>query len=391
MPLLPLWKPLTWSFGKVVEIRALFRLKTWGNCRKDIPTSSFNNMAQKRTIHSFFTPDPKKQRIATIADEDETPTYSSHNTYPFPIRDLSKSITKELTSLPARPGRPVNDQPELDLIYFEPFIPSYLAKDLFRFLRSELPFYRVEYSIKRFGVETQIRTPRYTTVFGLDHTSLFDDDNPSIILDARTHTRINIGEAYPRYSPRPIPQCLDALRKSTEAATNCKFNFCLVNYYATGSDSISFHSDDERFLGREPAIASFSLGAARDFLMKHKPVPPPPDGQTTVFKQLKLLLASGDMILMKGKTQANWLHSIPKRAGKSSQYGDGRINITFRRAMVKGGTDNYYNYNVGKGPVFRWDDTAREMKEWKPAPKASLERKPITHPKPEKDEPEKAD
>ncbi|KAK0729374.1 hypothetical protein B0T21DRAFT_350279 [Apiosordaria backusii] len=347
-------------------------------------------MAQKRTIHSFFTPDPKKQRTTTNADQDETPTYSTHNTYPFPIRDLSKSITKELASLPARPGKPINDQPELDLVYFEPYIPLYLAKDLFRFLRSELPFYRVEYTIKRFGVETHIRTPRYTTVFGLDHTSLFDDDDSSIILDAKTHTRINPAEAYPRYSPRPIPQCLDALRKSTEAATNCKFNFCLVNYYASGSDSISFHSDDERFLGPEPAIASFSLGAARDFLMKHKPIPPPPDGRTApAFKQLKLPLASGDMILMKGKTQANWLHSIPKRTGKSNQYDGGRINITFRRAMVKGGTDNYYNYNVGKGPVFRWDDTAREMKEWKTTARPSPNISP--NPKSEQEEPEKAD
>ncbi|KAK4180377.1 putative alpha-ketoglutarate-dependent dioxygenase [Triangularia setosa] len=346
-------------------------------------------MAQKRTIHSFFTPDPKKQRTGTT-DQDETPTYSAHNTYPFPIRNFSKSITKELASLPARPGKSINDQPELDLIYFEPFIPSYLAKDLFRFLRSELPFYRVEYTIKRFGVEAQILTPRYTTVFGLDHTSLFDHDDPNIILDAKTRTRVNTAEAYPRYSPRLIPQCLDALRKSTEAATNCKFNFCLVNYYASGSDSISFHSDDEQFLGPEPAIASFSLGAMRDFLMKHKPVWPPPDGQTApVFKQIKLPLASGDMILMKGKTQANCLHSIPKRIGKSNQCNGGRINITFRRAMVKGGTDNYYNYNVGKGPVFRWNDTAREMKEWKaPAnPDPTL-----THtPKSEQEGPQEAD
>jgi alkylated DNA repair dioxygenase AlkB len=131
-----------------------------------------------------------------------------------------------------------------------------------------------------------------------------------------------------------------------------------VNYYSSGTDSISFHSDDERFLGPEPAIASFSLGAKRDFLMKHKP--------GVEAKQLKLPLASGDMILMKGRTQSNWLHSIPKRTGKNVVDDGGRINITFRRAMVKGGTDNYYNYNVGTGPVYKWDEVAREMKIWKP-------------------------
>lgn len=139
-----------------------------------------------------------------------------------------------------------------------------------------------------------------------------------------------------------------------------------MNYYASGSDSISFHSDDERFLGPDPAIASFSLGARRDFLMKHKPPPPgTSNAPAKEAKPLKLPLGSGDMILMRGRTQSNWLHSIPKRTGKNQEDG-GRINITFRRAMVKGGTENYYNYNVGTGPVYRWNKIAREMEKWNP-------------------------
>jgi alkylated DNA repair dioxygenase AlkB len=170
---------------------------------------------------------------------------------------------------------------------------------------------------------------------------------------------------YSRYPPRPIPKCLNELRTSTEAATGCIFNFCLVNYYASGADSISYHSDDERFLGDLPAIASFSLGAKRDFLMKHKPVGPGDNAPSLETKPIKLPLASGDMVLMRGPTQANWLHSIPKRTGKNAEDG-GRINITFRRAMVKPGTENYYNYNVGTGPVYKWDESRKEMRIWKP-------------------------
>jgi len=170
---------------------------------------------------------------------------------------------------------------------------------------------------------------------------------------------------YSKYAPRPIPKCLDDLRLSTEAATGCKFNFCLVNYYSSGSDSISYHSDDERFLGNSPAIASFSFGARRDFLMKHKPVAPNDNAASgPETKPIKLPLASGDMILMRGSTQANWLHSIPKRTGKNADDG-GRINITFRQAMIKGGTENYYNYNVGNGPTFKWDKDLSEMKLWR--------------------------
>ena len=113
-----------------------------------------------------------------------------------------------------------------------------------------------------------------------------------------------------------------------------------MNYYSSGSDSISYHSDDERFLGPNPAIASFSFGAKRDFLLKHKPIAPTEqEADEPDPKPLKLPLGSGDMILMRGKTQSCWLHSIPKRSGKNEKDG-GRINITFRQAMVKGGTSN---------------------------------------------------
>jgi alkylated DNA repair dioxygenase AlkB len=203
---------------------------------------------------------------------------------------------------------------------------------------------------------------RFTTVFGLDETSRFDE--AGVAVDAETGYKVEKNRNYSKYPPRPIPKCLDDLRLVTEAATRCKFNFCLVNYYASGSDSISYHSDDERFLGDLPAIASFSLGARRDFLMKHKPITPSDNtAPLPETKTIKLPLASGDMILMKGRTQANWLHSIPKRTGKNSEDG-GRINITFRKAMIRGGTENYYNYNVGTGPVYRWDDSSGEMKLW---------------------------
>lgn len=61
---------------------------------------------------------------------------------------------------------------------------------------------------------------------------------------------------------------------------------------------------------------------------------------------------------MRGTTQSNWLHSIPKRAGDG---GGGRINITFRRNMTVGGTENYYRYNVGSGGAWKWDEGRREM------------------------------
>ena len=320
-----------------------------------------------RTLDSFFKPPPpKRSRIEETKanDPNENSTAkSSHPTYPLPIPHLPAEIIEALNFAPQDEGKAITDKPELDLLYYQPYIPKQTARDLFDFLRAELFFYRVQYNIKRGPTETLINTPRYTTVFGVDETARFDDISGNEKEQSKTLVDANTGKpiaktAY-KFPPRPIPECLDILRRLTEHATGCKFNFALVNYYASGDDSISYHSDDERFLGPLPAIASFTLGAQRDFLMKHKPTEQKDESET---KPMKLPLGSGDMVLMRGKTQSCWLHSIPKRKG--GEVGKGRINITFRRAMVKGGTDNYYRYNVGDGGVYRWDEAKREMCPW---------------------------
>lgn len=311
-----------------------------------------------RTLDAFFKPPPTKR--SKIANDDKPETRnapkSTHPTYPFSLPQLPTEIVEILNFCPAEEARAINDKPDLDLLYFKPYISKDISRDLFEFLRSEIFFYRVKYTIKRGPTETLINTPRYTTVFGIDETSRFDEQGQ--VLDA-VSGKPPAKDAY-KCQPRPIPECLEVLRRLTENATGCTFNFALVNYYASGDDSISYHSDDERFLGALPAIASFTLGLQRDFLLKHKPTEQKDESET---KPMKLPLESGDMILMRGKTQSCWLHSIPKRKG--GEVGKGRINITFRKAMVKGGTENYYRYNVGDGEVFKWDGVKREMLPWK--------------------------
>lgn len=267
--------------------------------------------------------------------------------------------------MPAAEGKCINDQPELDLLYSKPYIPASIEGSLFKFLRRSLFFYRVQYSIKRGTFETQINTPRFTTVFGVDESSRFSTAGE--LLDCHTSKPVP-SDRYKSCIPRPMPHCLDYLRQLTELFTGAEYNFCLVNYYASGADSISYHSDDERFLGPDPSIASFSLGATRDFCMKHKPIAPSttdPAPEQNSKPPLKLPLASGDMVLMRGQTQANWLHSIPKRKGKGSE--GGRINITFRKGVKAYATENYYQYNVGNGTAWKWNEKAQEMKSWEPS------------------------
>ena len=305
---------------------------------------------KRGALDTFFKPTTSKK-----IKYEASALASNHESYPFSISYLPMQFLDQLGFAPAEEGRLMKDELDLDLVYYQPYIPPSITAGLFTFFRQELPFYRVQYTVHRFGKKADVNTPRFTTVFGIDETCRFDPSG--CIMDAQTYKRIDTSKYKCR--PRPIPQCLDELRKITEGTTGNTFNFCLVNYYADGRDSISYHSDDERFLGSNPAIASFTLGAKRDFLLKHKPIVPREGEITPDPGHIKLPLGSGDMILMRGKTQSMWLHSIPKRSGVEAN--NGRINITFRKALVKAGTENYYQYNIGNGGVYRWDDMQNKM------------------------------
>lgn len=131
-----------------------------------------------------------------------------------------------------------------------------------------------------------------------------------------------VGEQWMDYSysqhtmqPNPWTPLLKQIKEQIEGLCKVSFNSVLLNYYRDGKDSNGWHSDDEPELGIEPIIASLSLGAARDFHLRHK--------QTR--KVHRMALAPGSLLLMQGSTQTNWQHQIPKRAQAGA-----RINLTFR-------------------------------------------------------------
>lgn len=92
-----------------------------------------------------------------------------------------------------------------------------------------------------------------------------------------------------------------------------------MNYYRDGNDKIGFHRDDEAEVEGKNIIASLSFGATRNFIIKHA-------------KRRELehefSLNSGALIVMRGKTQTNWLHSIPAEP----KIREPRVNLTFRKS-----------------------------------------------------------
>jgi hypothetical protein len=78
---------------------------------------------------------------------------------------------------------------------------------------------------------------------------------------------------------------------------------------------------------------------------------------------VKVLIGSGDMILMRGRTQSSWLHPVTKHNGKKRRRRQTN-RCYIRKVVMKAGIENYYHYNVGTGPVFRRDEMSEEMKFW---------------------------
>lgn len=106
------------------------------------------------------------------------------------------------------------------------------------------------------------------------------------------------------------------LKAAAEAAARANFNSVLLNRYRSGEDSMGWHADREPELGSEPVIASVSLGVARSFDLRHN--------ETGVMRSFEL--TSGSLLVMRGRTQADWRHRVPKAPGLVGE----RINLTFR-------------------------------------------------------------
>lgn len=106
------------------------------------------------------------------------------------------------------------------------------------------------------------------------------------------------------------------LKMLVEKISGHTFNSCLLNLYHNGEEGMGWHSDNERSLGLNTAIASMSFGAERKFMFKHK-----------LSKQgVSVLLESSSLLIMKDTTQTHWLHSLPK----TKKVNKPRINLTFR-------------------------------------------------------------
>ena len=111
------------------------------------------------------------------------------------------------------------------------------------------------------------------------------------------------------------------LKAIAEEKTCETYNSCLLNLYHNGSEGMAWHSDGERDLKDNGAIASMSFGAERKFAFKHK----------STREIISVLLEHGSLLVMKDETQKHWLHRLPP----TKQNFGPRVNLTFRIIEIR--------------------------------------------------------
>ena len=115
---------------------------------------------------------------------------------------------------------------------------------------------------------------------------------------------------------------LNEIREKVQATTGKTFNSLLINYYKDGNDGVSWHNDNDPWLGKNFIVPSLSFGAERVFKLREN---------KKGAKSKNFNLTNGSMILMKGTTQESHVHSIPKTKKTIGP----RINLTFRNVDPK--------------------------------------------------------
>src|SRR6516162_4291159 len=110
----------------------------------------------------------------------------------------------------------------------------------------------------------------------------------------------------------PWTPTLLEIKRRIEAVRD-RYNYCLLNRYRSGADSVGLHADDEPGMG--DVIGSLSLGATRAFRIRHNTTK-----ETKTFP-----VGHGTLVVMAGTMQRFWKHEVPK----TGEHVGERINLTF--------------------------------------------------------------
>ncbi|MDG1822743.1 MAG: alpha-ketoglutarate-dependent dioxygenase AlkB [Flavobacteriaceae bacterium] len=169
--------------------------------------------------------------------------------------------------------------------------------------------------------DTYFNTLHTTTPWRNDPITVFGKTYPQPRMTSlHGHNDMPYGYSGIVMRPEPMTKTLLEIEEKLSVLTTKDFNTVLLNLYRDGKDSNGWHADNEPELGKNPVIASISLGANRFFHLKHN---------TNKNERLKIALEHGSLLLMEGTTQHFWKHQVAKTARPVGV----RINLTYRNVI----------------------------------------------------------
>lgn len=202
--------------------------------------------------------------------------------------------------LGARAGAVGNDS-TLEMCYIPNFLATAMADTLFECLRTEL-----RWSSERVQLFGRWHTvPRLVSWCG----------EPRV--DYRYAGRAHRCDGW--FEP------LVPVRTRLLNALQAPFNFVLLNRYRDGRDAMGWHADAEACLGREPLIASISLGATRRLRVRTRG----PERKASTAIDLQ----HGSLLLAWGSCQRDYQHCLARTRKAVGE----RINLTFRHVVQDNG------------------------------------------------------
>ena len=150
-----------------------------------------------------------------------------------------------------------------------------------------------------------------------------------------------MGSWFGRDTPYPHPALTEAHR-AIQQLYRVTFGGVGLAFYRDGRDRVAFHRDTDLRFCENTVIAILTLGARRPWLLA-------PRGNPDRFreghggKSIDLAPESGDLIVLGGRCQADWLHAVPKVPGPLPA---GRISAQWRWTSRTGKPEQQPPYNA---------------------------------------------
>ena len=94
-----------------------------------------------------------------------------------------------------------------------------------------------------------------------------------------------------------------------------RFTGVILTEYRHGRESLGFHRDRAMTWLDETLVALLTFGAARPWLMRPETGRPVIDPEDALRDAIDLAPACGDLIVMGGRCQRDWLHAVPPVVG----------------------------------------------------------------------------